>query len=153
MMNPISMNAISIRPMIHEDIMPALSIFEKITRGKSRLEYKDLENSDLGGALDLSLIAQYGEKVIGFILARLVYAGVPLNLSGHIQSVADDPDYRRQRIAARLIEAVLDRCDNKGAVEVRTTLSEREWELGNFFENLGFDRTKYITYLKIFKAI
>lgn len=139
---------INIRPMERRDILPALELFKQITEGRSTLTYRDLVNSDLGGSLDLSFVAEIDGEIAGFLLARLVYVGVPLIQMGTVQSVVVDPNYRRQRIAARLIEAMLDRCSNEGVIEVYTTLDERDWELGNFFENLGFHRTKSITYTK-----
>ena len=53
--------------------------------------------ADPGGALDLSFVAEVDGKVIGFILARLTYVGVPFIELAVIQGVAIDPDYQRQR--------------------------------------------------------
>ena len=151
-MADVEKDKVNIRPMERRDIFTALALFKKISEGRSPLTYRDLINSDLGGALDLSSVAELDEKIVGFILARLAYVGVPVTEVGIIQSLVVDPNYRRQHIGARLIDAISHRCYDEGVNELRAFIHERDWELETFFENLGFHCSKLVTYTKTFEG-
>lgn len=150
-MGAIEGGKVNIRPMQRRDISKALAIFKKIG-GQSVLTYKDLVAMDLGGALDLSFVAEVNEDIVGFILARLAYVGVPVNEVGIVEVLLVDPDYRHQGIASKLINALFDRCHSEGVNTVRVVVSERDSELRNFFENLGFHRSELINYIKLLES-
>jgi len=59
-----------------------------------------------------------------------------------------DLDYQRRGIAKRLVNALAERCQAKGVNAIRAIIDERDWELGNFFHGLGFNRSELAIYLK-----
>jgi len=139
---------IRIRPMEHEDIDSVLAIDRKITGVRRAVTYTDLITGDLGGVLALSVVAEVNGQVAGFILARRAYVGEPVTEAGLIQILGVDPDYWRQGIATKLVNALLDTCRSKKLSAVRIIINERDSQLQGLFEHLGFRRGELIDYTK-----
>jgi len=139
---------IRIRPMEPEDIDNVLAIDRKISGVRRAVTYTDLITGDLGGVLDLSFVAEVDGQVAGFILARLAYVGEPVMEVGLIQILGVDPDYWRQGIATKLVNVLLERCQSKGLKTVRIMVNERDSQLQNFFQRLGFRRGQLIDYTR-----
>ncbi len=139
---------VRIRPMEPEDIDSVLAIDRKITGVRRAITYTDLITGDLGGVLGLSFVAEVNGQVAGFILARRAYVGEPATEVGLIQTLGVDPDYWRQGIAAKLVNALLQTCRAKKLGAVRIMVNERDSQLRGLFEHLGFTRGKLIDYTK-----
>jgi ribosomal protein S18 acetylase RimI-like enzyme len=143
-----------IRPMERDDINSIISIYSKIMEEKipgvkrSRLSYRkamtydEIAVTNPGGPADLSLVAEVEGKPVGFIWSGLAYVGIPVDEVGLIYMLIVDPDYQKQGIAAKLVEALMKRCREKKVHTVRAVLDEREWELQNYFQKLGFKRSE-----------
>lgn len=139
---------VRIRPMEHEDIDSVLAIDRKITGVRRAVTYTDLITGDLGGVLALSVVAEVNGQVAGFILARRAYVGEPVTEAGLIQILGVDPDYWRQGIATKLVDALLDTCRSKKLSAVRIIINERDSQLQGLFDHLGFRRGELIDYTK-----
>ena len=139
---------IRIRPMEPEDIDSVLAIDRKISGVRRAVTYTDLITGDLGGVLDLSFVAEVNGQVAGFILARRTYVGEPVAEVGLIQILGVDPDYWRQGIATKLVNALLDTCQSKKLSAVRIMVNQRDSQLQGLFQHLGFRRGKLIDYTK-----
>ena len=139
---------VRIRPMEHEDIDSVLAIDRKITGVRRAVTYTDLITGDLGGVLALSLVAEVNGQVAGFILAQRAYVGEPVTEVGLIQILGVDPDYQRQGIATKLVNALLDTCRSKKLSAVRILFNVRDSQLQGLFEHLGFRRGELIDYTK-----
>jgi ribosomal protein S18 acetylase RimI-like enzyme len=155
---------IKIRPMERRDIEGVLAVYSKIREEKipgtkrSRLSYRgtmtyeEVASTNPGGPLDLSFVAEANGQVIGFIWGRLAFAGIPVDEVGIIHMLIVDPDYQRQGIASRLVDALAERCHARGVNTVRAVVNERHWELQNYFQSLGFYRSELVTYTRTFKS-
>lgn len=139
---------IRIRPMEPEDIDSVLAIDRKISGVRRAVTYTDLITGDLGGVLDLSFVAEVDGQVAGFILARRAYVGEPVTEVGLIQILGVDPDYWRQGIASKLVNALLDTCQSKKLNAVRIMINERDSQLQGLFAHMGFRRGQLIDYTK-----
>ncbi len=139
---------IRIRPMEPEDIDSVLAIDRKISGVRRAVTYTDLITGDLGGVLDLSFVAEVDGQVAGFILARRAYVGEPVTEVGLIQILGVDPDYWRQGIASKLVNALLDTCQSKKLNAVRIMVNERDSQLQGLFAHMGFRRGQLIDYTK-----
>ena len=139
---------IRIRPMEPEDIDSVLAIDRKISGVRRAVTYTDLITGDLGGVLDLSFVAEVNGQVAGFILARRAYVGEPVTEVGLIQILGVDPDYWRQGIATKLVDALLESCQSKKLSAVRIMVNERDSQLQAFFARMGFRRGRLIDYTK-----
>ena len=137
-----------IRPMEPEDITTVLEIDRKISGVRRAITYSDLITGDLGGVLDLSFVAQVGDQVTGFILARHAYVGEPVIEAGLIQILGVDPDYWGQGIATKLVDALLDHCRLKGIKTVRIMVNDADSQLQGFFTRMDFRRGHLIDYSK-----
>lgn len=156
--------SVSIRPMEQGDIDAVLAIYSKIRDEKipgvkrSRLSYRgamtheEIASTNPGGPLDLSLVAEANDKVVGFIWSRLAFVGIPIDEVGIIHVLIVDPDYQRQGIAGKLIDALAKRCHDKGVKTVRAIIDERHWELQNYFQKLGFSRSELVIYTRTSKT-
>ena len=143
---------IRIRPMEPEDIEAILAIDRKITGVRRAITYTDLITGDLGGVLDLSVVAEVRGKVAGFILARHACVGEPIVEVGLIQVLGVDPDYWRQSIGTKLVNTLLGHCQSKGLKTVRAMINEDDSQLQQFFERTGFHRGQLIDYVRTCEA-
>jgi predicted N-acetyltransferase YhbS len=139
---------IRVRPMEPEDIDAVLAIDRRITGVRRSVTYTDLITGDLGGVLALSIVAEVNGQVVGFILARRAYMGEPVTEVGLVQILGVDPEYWRQGIATKLVNALLDTCRSKGLHAVWIMINQRDSQLQGFFEHLGFRRGELIDYTK-----
>jgi len=137
-----------IRPMEHEDIADVLAIDRKISGERRAITYTDLITGDLGGLLDLSVVAEVSGQVVGFILARLTFVGEPVVEVGLLQILGVDPGYWGQGVATRMVSFLLKRCGSKGIKTVQTMVNESDSQLQGFFEHVGFRPGKLIDYSK-----
>jgi ribosomal protein S18 acetylase RimI-like enzyme len=149
-----------IRPMERGDIDAMLALYSKIREEKipgvkrSRLSYRgpmtfdEVASTNPGGPLDLSCVAEIDGKIVGLLWGRLAFAGIPVNEVGIIHVIIVDPDYQRQGIAAKLVDALAKRCQTRGVKTVRAIIDERHWELQNYFQKLGFRRSELLIYTR-----
>jgi len=153
-MSTMEKGTVNIRRMGRRDIDGVLAIDRKISGGRGLITYKDMVTADPGGALDLSFVAEVDGQVVGFILARLTYVGVPFIEIAVIQAIVVDPDYWRQGIASRLVHALLGHCHTEGVRvnTIRAVLDEGNTELRRFFERLGFRRSELINYARTLES-
>lgn len=153
-----------IRPMERGDIDALLAVYNKIREEKipgikrSRLSYRgamtfdEVASTNPGGPLDLSCVAEIDGKVVGFIWGRLAFAGIPVDEVGIIHVLIVDPDYQKQGIAGKLVDALAKRCHDRGVETVRAVIDERHWELQNYFQGLGFQRSELVIYTRTAKG-
>ena len=139
---------VRIRPMEPEDIDGVLAIDRKITGVRRAVTYTDLIIGDLGKIPDLSFVAEVNGEVQGFLLARRAYFGEPFTELGLIQILGVDPDYWRQGIASKLVDALVETCQSKKLSAVRIIVNEHDSQLQSLFQRLGFHRGKLIDYTK-----
>jgi GNAT superfamily N-acetyltransferase len=157
---------LKIRPMERGDINAIIAIYSKNMEeeGKrpgvkrSRLSYRkamtydEVALTNPGGPLDLSLIAEADGKAVGFIWSGLAYVGIPVDEVGLIYVLLVDPDYQKKGIASKLVNALIKRCRDRRVNTVRAVLDEREWELQNYFQKLGFKRSELAIFTRATKS-
>ncbi|MBA7619970.1 hypothetical protein ES703_27312 [subsurface metagenome] len=67
---------------------------------------------------------------------------------GIIHVLIVDPEYQKQGIATKLVDALAERCHARGVETVRAVIDERHWELQNYFQGLGFHRSELAIYTR-----
>lgn len=139
---------IRVRPMEPADIDNVLAIDRKITGVRRATTYTDLLIGDLGKIPDLSFVAEVNGEVQGFLLARRAYFGEPFTEVGLIQILGVDPDYWRQGIASKLINALVETSQSKKLNAVRIMVDEKDDQLKALFSHMGFKRGQLIDYTK-----
>ncbi len=102
--------------------------------------------SQVGGADDLSLIAEYEGRLVGFVLARVAYVGLPMAGVCLIHSMAVLPEYREHGIGTLLVEKLRDSCKAKGIQTVRALVPAANTRLMNYCEELGFQPSSTLNF-------
>ncbi len=135
----IKKSEVTIRPLVNSDISPILGFW-----WSSFIANKDMVASQLGGRRDLSLIASFEGHLVGFILARIGYLGIPIKEVCVIHAVAVEPKYQAQGIGSLLINTLKSTCESRGVSTMRAFVAEDDHKLMNYFERLGFKRSNII---------
>jgi ribosomal protein S18 acetylase RimI-like enzyme len=142
-------DAINIRRMTStNDLDGVLALINKITKGKSRVTYRDLVANYPGGPLDLSFVAEVKGQMVGFVLAQLGFVYMPVVEVCLIQAVGVDPEYQGRRIGSALVQKLIDRCRLEDIDTIRALVAEDDEPLRRFVEHLGFRRSSIINYDK-----
>jgi len=151
-MSAMKKGEVTIRPMERKDIDAVLAIDRRISLTQRVLRRRELIACDPGGPLDLSFVAEADNKIVGFVLARLTYVGVPVTEVGVIHTLLVDPDYRKQGISNKLISTLSSVCQTEGISQLRAVVNERDTQLKNFFEKMSFRRSELINYVRTFEG-
>jgi ribosomal protein S18 acetylase RimI-like enzyme len=145
-MSTVGKKDVMVRRMSRVDIDSVIDLDRQIGKGKSQITYKDMVALDPGGPLDFSFVAQVGNKITGFVLARLMYMGMPFSEFCVINAIDVAEDYQGKGIGRRLVDEVLDRCAKEGVNTVRAIFPEKNEKLRKNVENLGFHRSPIANY-------
>jgi ribosomal protein S18 acetylase RimI-like enzyme len=139
---------INIRHMTPSDLDGVLVLIGKITKGKSRITYRDLIANYPGGLLDLSFVAETKGQIVGFILARVEFLYIPVVEVCLLQAVGVDPEYQGRNIGSVLVRKLIDQCRLEEVDTVRALVAEDDEPLRRFIEHLGFSRSNIVNYDK-----
>ncbi len=124
-MSTIGNERVTIRRMTRTDIDAVINLDRKIGKGKSRITYKDMVALDPGGPLDFSFVVEIGNKVVGFVLARLMYMGMPFSEFCVINAIDVAEEHQGQGVGRRLVDEILDKCHDEGIDTVRAIFPEK----------------------------
>jgi len=131
---------IKIREIKEEDLEAILELDRKLVGKQRSVTYENPIGTYLGGDFSLSFVAVDKKKIVGFVMGQLEGPGK----KGWIQTLAVDPDYRRSKIGARLVEALLARYNSKGIDTVQMAASWRDAGMLSFLNSLGFTRSDMV---------
>jgi ribosomal protein S18 acetylase RimI-like enzyme len=137
-MKAIDLNAVKIRPMVTGDITSTLNIWWSDIPGK------DILVSQIGGRFELSLIAEYEGHLVGFLLARLIYAGLPMTGVAVMFFIAVNPDYQARGIGSLLINKLKANCKAAGIKTLRALVPENDTRMMKYFQKAGFSPSQII---------
>ncbi len=137
-MKAVELDSVKIRPMVSGDIPSTLNIWWTDVPGK------DVLASQMGGRFDLSLIAEYEGHLAGFLLARLIYAGLPMTGVAVMFFIAVNPEYQAQGIGSLLINNLKASCKAAGIKTVRALVPRDDAKMMAFFKSAGFRRSHII---------
>lgn len=145
-MSKIGNERVTIRRMTRTDIEDIIKLDREIGGGKSQITYRDMVSLDPGGPLDFSFVAEIGNRVVGFVLARLMYMGMPFSEFCVINAIDIAEDHRGQGIGRQLVNEILDKCHDEGIDVIRAIFREKDERLRKMVENLGFRRSPVVNY-------
>ena len=141
---------IHIRGLGKSDLAAIVNMEERET-GIARPDYweKRLEISEAVRPHWASLVAEYNNRVVGFILGRAGEHefGLPGTVAW-VEMIGVDPVYRRRGIAEELVEQFVASAEGHGIKTVFTLIDPSRSELKHFFSRLGFAQGKMIHYQK-----
>jgi N-acetylglutamate synthase-like GNAT family acetyltransferase len=131
-----------VRRMTEDDIDAVLSL------GGNMVSRYELMSLGLEGPLDFSFVAEVDDHIIGFNLAQMQYVGIPLTRVCLMYGIVVEYEYRRHGIGNRLVEGMLECCDERGVRTVRALVKQDDAQLQRFISQLGFTRSTIDNYDK-----
>jgi ribosomal protein S18 acetylase RimI-like enzyme len=141
---------IHIRGLDKRDLAAIVNMEERQT-GVARPDYweKRLEISEAVRPHWASLVAEFDNRVVGFILGRAGEHefGLPGTVAW-VEMIGVDPVYRRRGIAEELIEQFVASAEDHGIKTIFTLIDPHKSELQHFFSRLGFVHGKMVHYQK-----
>ena len=127
-----------VRRMAREDIDSVLALDRRVEAGSSLLSHADLLSLNPGGPGDLSFVAVTGNRLAGFMLARLQYLMIPFTEVCVIQGILVDPEYRRRGIGGELYRTLIEHCKAEHIGLIRALVPQYDTELRRFMGRYGF---------------
>lgn len=137
---------VTVRKMVRADVDSIAELDKKIGKGKSQITYKDMVALDPGGPLDFSFVAELDRSIVGFVLAHLMYMGMPFHELCVLNAIDVQDDFQGKGVGRRLIDEVLEKCRSEGINTVRAIFPEKDEKLRKMVENLGFHRSPIVNY-------
>lgn len=135
-----SKSRVKIREMRVEDLEGVLAI-ERETKDDSRaVTFAPVPDSCIGGEVNASVVAETGDKIVGFVLGRVVGSPTELSNVAWVELIGILPGYQRKGIGRKMVEVWKERCRRKGIKKVHVMVNWRDWWMLSFFESLGFSR-------------
>lgn len=139
-MKAIDRSEVKIRSMVSSDIFSTLNIWW------ADIPRKEVLASQLGGEKDLSLIAEYEGCLVGFVLARLIYAGLPISGVCVVLFMAVNPDYQNRGIGHMLLDTLKDNCKAKWIETLRLLVPKYDPGLKKYAEKMGFNSSSVMNF-------
>ena len=141
---------VSIRNLREEDLSAIVDIEDRTT-GVARRSYweKRIEMSEAIRPHWASLVAEVDNRVVGFVFGRAgeMEFGLPGTIAW-IEIIGVDPAYRRQGVAAKLIEQFTSSAEDHGIQTIFTLVSKSNTEMVHFFSRLGFTQGQMLHFQK-----
>ncbi len=145
---------IYIRNLRKDDLSAIVAVEDRAT-GVARPAYweKRIEISEAIRPHWASLVAEVDNRVVGFVLGRAgeMEFGLPGTVAW-IEVIGVDPAYRRQGIAAKLIEQFTASAEDHGIQTIFTLVDQSNTEMEQFFSRLGFAEGKMVHFQKEIKS-
>jgi ribosomal protein S18 acetylase RimI-like enzyme len=117
--------------------------------GKSGLTFQDLASADPDGPLAMSFVADAGNRVIGFVLARAHFVGIPIHKVCVIHAITVDSDYQSQGIGTQLLSELQSKCEEKDIQIMRILVPQNNMRMRNYVSMLGFRYSNFVNYDKL----
>ena len=139
---------IHVRKMNEEDIESILEIDRKIVGPDRATTYSMTPTNYVGGELDISVVAEVGGEIIGFILGRATDLPYGVIDSCLLELIGVNPQYKRRNVGRRMVKAFEDACREKGISKIRVMVSWHDWWLLSFLKSLEFSHGEMTEFVK-----
>lgn len=139
---------VNIRQIKEEDIADVQEIDNRITGKNRALTYTTTPYSYVGGDMTISVVAEVGGQVVGFLFGRVTDSQQGPQDTALMQVMGVDPQYQRNGIGTALVQGFLTQCQKKGVKSVHTFVSWQDWWMLSFLNSLGFNRGGMAEFIK-----
>lgn len=139
---------INVRQIKEEDIANVLSIDARISGTNRALTYTKVPYNYVGGELDISVVAEIEEKLVGFLFGRLTDSHCGPADTAVIQVMGVDPAYYRNGVGSALVQHFVQRCKTKGVKSVHSSVRLRDTWLSNFLDSQGFENSEMVELIR-----
>jgi ribosomal protein S18 acetylase RimI-like enzyme len=133
--------------MRQDDIEAVVDIDAKVF-GAERLEYYERKMAtmlDRKGSIATSLVADYNNRVIGFVMGNIYTGefGIPQKTAS-LDTIGIDPDFSGQGLGTQLLEEFENHVKKAGVENIQTLVDRSNIPLSKFFNKSGFAASKTI---------
>jgi ribosomal protein S18 acetylase RimI-like enzyme len=133
--------------MRQADIEAVVGIDAKVF-GAERMEYYERKMSmmlDKKGSIATSLVANYQNNVIGFVMGNIFTGefGIPQKTAS-LDTIGIDPDFSGQGVGTQLLEEFENHVRKAGVENIQTLVDRGNIPLSKFFNKSGFAPSKTI---------
>ncbi|MFH1153973.1 MAG: GNAT family N-acetyltransferase [Pseudomonadota bacterium] len=140
---------IAIRNMIGSDLEDIQRITRAISEEDSDANLQTSINQITKNVGDkISLVAESGGAVVGYMISNIIYAGFGLKRSAWIVTVGVDPDYMGQGIGKKMAQELFEIYKKMGITHIYSSVMWDSIDLLSFFKTLGFERSSFINLRK-----
>ncbi|MBW1690240.1 MAG: GNAT family N-acetyltransferase [Deltaproteobacteria bacterium] len=142
------MEDIVIRRLQARDADDIVRIRKAITKEPSTEEHRNVIAYEADKDDRVSFVAEHKEKVVGYMIAYIIYGGFGLEKSAWIGVFGVDPKYMGSGIGKRLAKEIFEVITARGIRNIFTSVRWDSTDLLSFFKSLGFDRCEFINLKK-----
>jgi N-acetylglutamate synthase-like GNAT family acetyltransferase len=140
------LETVKVRHVMHYDIDSILSLHKRIGVKESNIAY--MISSGFGGPMDFSFIAEIDRKVVGVIIAHLMYVYIPITELCFVNGIIVDPQYWRHHIGSKLTNALIEFCKTQNIKVIRCLAEVGNKELNEFVKAFGFKPSRIVSWDK-----
>ena len=143
------MKELLIRRLETRDAGDISRIQEAITKDTGTIDYHRVVEQEANREDMVSFVAELDCRVVGYMIAYILYGGFGLEKSAWIRLFGVDPRYMGRGIGIRMAEEVFEEFKKISVKNIFTSVMWDSTDLLSFFKSLGFDRSKFINLEKI----
>ncbi len=136
-----------VRPLYRADFDAVVEIDEKVFN-KARPDYYEAKFAralDEKDRMVLSMVAEIGGKVAGFVMCELFVGeyGIPAT-TATLDTIGIHPDYQGKGIGKQLMDEFIGHLRKAGVQKINTLVDWNDWQLIRFFSANGFGPAKTV---------
>jgi ribosomal protein S18 acetylase RimI-like enzyme len=124
-------------------------IQESITKEPSTIDYHKIIEEEVKKDNRVNFVAEFNGKVIGYMIAYIIYGGFGLEKSAWLAVFGVDPKYMGMGIGQKLARKTFDVLQGMDIQNIFTSVRWDSTDLLSFFKSLGFNRCEFINLKKI----
>ena len=143
------MEHLVIRKLKKEDAPDVDRINRVITKEGAKGKFKRMVEELARGAGNMSYVAEYQGKVVGYMITYLLYGGFGMEKSAWIATVGVEPKFMGQGIGKALAKEIFRFYSEKNIKNVYTSVRWDSTDMLSFFKTLGFDRSNFINLRRV----
>jgi len=132
---------VSFQPLTPSHLEAIVEIDHKILGKRRQSFWKKKVRAAEPNNPPTGIVAQLGNKVIGFILGGISGGEfrVPASV-GWIDTIGVDPKYQKKGVAKALMQELIKNFREAGVKNIYTLVNWSDWDLLQFFRRMGFTR-------------
>ncbi|MCK5313353.1 MAG: GNAT family N-acetyltransferase [Desulfobacteraceae bacterium] len=143
------MENLQIRAIDQEDAKDIQRIRSLISKEDVDFDFKIIINEQAGGLnKQASIVAEIDNKIVGYMISNVLYAGFGLEKSAWIVDMGVDPDFMGRNIGKKLANKILSIYKSQNITYVFSSVMWDSIDLLSFFKTLGFERSEFINLRK-----
>lgn len=138
------MENLVIRKLKKEDAREVDRINAVITKERAKDKFKRMVEELAQSAGNMSYVAEYQGKVVGYMITYLLYGGFGIAKSAWIATLGVEPKFMGQGIGKALANEIFRIYSEKNINNIYTTVRWDSTDMLSFFKTLGFERSNFI---------